>query len=206
MAGMPKALMWRRLDAAGAEQVLFSDRTGLHARGTILSSVPVPFTCRYELFTDESWATTKLEATVEGAGFVRTARLERAAGRWRVTASEQGDLDASLRAAGRATAGMPGTDDPSRLADASDVDLGYSPLTNTLPIRRLRLREADPGRRHEITVAWLLPPGLQVIESTQTYTVLDRGRVRYTSGSFSADLTVDDDGFIRHYPGLADRV
>src|SRR5262245_45576278 len=107
MAVLPKALFWRRLDAPGSEHALVDDAAGLHARGAIAASAPVPFVCRYELYTDDAWATALFEVTVEGAGFRRVVRLERAASRWRVTASEQGDLNAG--------AGLPGIEDPGRL-------------------------------------------------------------------------------------------
>ena len=204
MAALPTALLWHRLDAPGAEQALLSDRTGLHARGTVLSASPIPFSCRYELHTDESWSTVRFEASAEGAGFLRQTRLERAAGRWRVTASEQGDLDAALVAAGHPRAGLPGTDEPIRLVEAVDIDLLASPLTNTLPIRRLELGSAVPGTTHTIVAAFVLLPSLEVIPSTQTYTVLGPGQIRYASGSFTADLSVDERGYVTHYPGLAD--
>src|SRR5215470_7653575 len=199
MAGLPNALVWSRLDAAGAEQVLFSDQAGLHARGTMVAAQPLPFTCRYELYTDDTWATARFEATVEGPGFVRQTRLERAAGRWRVTATEQGDLDAALLAAGHARTGLPGIEDPTDLAAAVDVDLGYSPLTNTLPIRRLNLLGAV-GTTSTITAAWVLLPSLQVVAAEQTYTVMADDQVRYSSGSFTADLVVDAQGYVTHYP------
>ncbi len=203
MAPLPRALIWRRLDAVGAEQVLVSDGSQLHARGTMVAAVPVPFACRYDLYTDDSWTTARFEATVEGAGFLRAVRLERAAGRWRVTASEQGDLDATLVAAGRPRAGMPGAEDQGSLSAALDVDLGDSPLTNTLPVRRLGLLKADPGTTYSIEVAWVLVPSLEVIASEQTYSVLGERRVKYSSGTFTAELTLDDDGYVTHYPGLA---
>ena len=204
MAGLPSGLLWRRLDTAGAEQVLFSDRAGLHARGTMLAAAPLPYTCRYELYTDDTWATARLEATVEGPGFVRQTRLEHAAGRWRVTATEQGDLDAALLAAGQPRAGLPGMEDPELLHPAVDVDLGYSPLTNTLPIRRLNLL-GKVGFTTTIAVAWVLVPSLQVVAGQQTYTVLADDQIRYASDSFTADLTVDAQGYVVNYPGLADR-
>ncbi len=204
MAGLPKSLIWRRLDTAGAEQVILSDHAGLRARGTLVSATPLPFSCRYQLFTDDAWVTARCEATVEGAGFVRSVRLERAAGRWRVTANEQGNLDAALRAAGRPAAALPGSEEPGRLVEARDVDLGYSPLTNTLPVRRLGLLTAEPGTTHTIEVAWVLLPSLEVIDSTQTYTALGDGRVTFTSGTFTTELTLNADGYVTHYPGLAD--
>lgn len=188
------------------------ERSGLRARGTALAATPVPYACRYDLLTDESWATTRCEVTVEGAGFLRSVRLERAAGRWRVTATEQGNLDAAMLAAGHPRTDQPGCEDPGTLHDALDVDLGGSPLTNTLPIRRLGLLEAihapaadAVGVRHTIDVAWVLVPSLEVVVSSQTYRPAGDGVVRFSSGSFAADVTVDERGYVRHYPGLADR-
>jgi uncharacterized protein len=203
MAVLAKALLWRRLDAPGMEHVLIDDAVGLHARGTMTAATPVPFACHYELYTDDAWVTARFEATVEGAGFRRVVRLERAASRWRVTASEQGNLDATLVAAGHPRAGLPGAEDPGRLRAALDVDLGYSPLTNTLPVRRLGL---SPGASQPVDVAWVLLPSLEVVPSTQTYTSLGPDRVRFTSGSFTAEIALDADGYVTHYPGLAERV
>jgi len=208
------ALFWRRLDTAGSEHVICTERVGLRARGTVLAATPVPYVCRYEILTDESWATMRCEVTVEGAGFLRAVRLERAAGRWRVTANEQGNLDATLRAAGHARVDQPGCDDPGTLTMAFDVDISGSVLTNTLPIRRLGMLEAihapsdgaqPAAPRHTIDVAWVLVPSLEVIASTQTYQAAGGGVVRFTSGSFSADVQVDERGYVRHYPGLAAR-
>lgn len=137
----------------------------------------------------------------EGGGWRRSVRLERATGRWRVTTAEQGDLDTALRRAGRAPVGLPGTEEPERLRDALDVDLGASPLFNTLPIRRLALRALE-----KITVVWVRVPPLEVTAAEQIYTPLPGGKVRFSSESFTADLTVDSDGFVTHYPGLATRV
>jgi hypothetical protein len=205
MAGLPKALIWRRLDTVGAEHVLLSDRSGLRARGTMVAATPLPFSCRYDIYTDGAWLTARCEATVEGPGFSRSVRLERASGRWRVTASEQGNLDAALRAGRRAPAALPGSEDPGRLGSALDVDLGYSPLTNTLPIRRLGLHRAVPGTTRTVDVAWVMLPSLQVVDSTQTYTVIGDGCVKFTNGTFTTELTLDADGYVTHYPGLAER-
>jgi uncharacterized protein len=202
VATLPKTLFWQRLDTAGADHALLDDHRGLYARGVSTAATPVPYTCRYELVTDDGWAAVRLEVSVEGAGWVRSTRLERAAGRWRVTTAEQGDLDRALVAAGHRRAGLPGTEDPYRLAAAVDVDLGAAPLFNTLPVRRLGIREGD---EHRLTVAWVLVPSLEVVAAEQTYTGLAGGRVRYRSGSFSAELELDGEGYVVHYPGLAQR-
>jgi hypothetical protein len=206
MAVLKRSLLWRRLDTTGTEHVLLSEQSGIHARGTIVAADPVAYTCAYELLVDDHGATARLTATAEGAGWLRTVKLERALGHWHVTTGEQGDLDAALVAAGHPRGGLPGIEDAHRLTDARDVDLGYSPLFNTLPLRRLFLTHDEPGTRHTITAAWVLMPTLDVMPARQTYTTLGHGRIRYESGSFAADLTVDGDGYVRRYPGLAELV
>lgn len=203
MATLPRALLWRRTDTTGTDLALVDDRRGLVARGVATAATPIAHVCRYELTTDEDWTTVRLEVSVEGAGWLRTARLERAAGRWRVTTAEQGDLDAALRAAGRAPAGLPGTEEPDRLTDALDLDLWAAPLFNTLPIRRLGFLGAPAGTARTIVVGMVHVPSLQVFRAEQTYTALGDGRVRFASGTFTAELTVDAGGYVTDYPGLA---
>jgi len=205
MRPLPTSLFWQRTDTSGAEHVLVDASHGLYARGTALAVDPVAYTCHYELQTDDTWATTYLDVTAEGAGWSRNVRLELAAGRWRVTTSEQGDLDAVLSASGHAGAGLPGIEDPDRLFGAFDVDLGGSPLTNTLPVRRLRLLTGEKDVAHRLSVAWVLLPSLEIVQADQIYTSLGDGVVRFANETFSADLALDDQGFVVDYPGLAKR-
>src|SRR5947207_9623057 len=205
MPVLPRSLLWRRLDTAGTEHALLSEQSGLYARGTMVAADPVPFTCGYEVLVDGGWVSVRLAVTAEGAGWLRSIKLERAAGRWRVTAGEQGDLDAALRCGGHARAALPGAEDPALLRDALDVDLGYCPLTNTPPVRRLGLLRARPGTSATLTVAWVRVPSLEVVPARQTYTALGDNRVRYQDESFAADLTLDDSGYVVSYPELAER-
>jgi hypothetical protein len=205
MATMPKSIFWSRTDTAGAEHATLDERGGLSARGVALAVDPIAYTCRYQLTTGPDWVTTRLEVEAEGAGWQRGVRLEAGDGRWRVTASEHGDLDAVLRAAGHPPAGLPGIDDAVRLVDAVDVDLGGSVLFNVLPVRRLGLTAAPAETTRRVTVAWVLVPSLMVVPAEQVYTVLGPGRIRFTSDTFTADLEVDADGLVVRYPGLAER-
>jgi hypothetical protein len=90
-----------------------------------------------------------------------------------------------------------------------DIDIDVTPFTNTLPIRRLTWL---PGTAQDLDVAYVSVPDLSVVPVRQRYTLLaDRGArdeavFRYESGTFRADLGVDDDGFVMDYPGLWDRV
>jgi hypothetical protein len=76
-----------------------------------------------------------------------------------------------------------------------------------MPIRRLRLLDEDISEV-PLVMAWVDVPSLRVIRSDQVYGSAGQGRVRYLSYSrdFHAELTVDDDGVIIDYPGLARRI
>ncbi|MFJ6196626.1 putative glycolipid-binding domain-containing protein [Micromonospora sp. NPDC092111] len=202
---MPRSLFWSRTDTVGAEHAVLDDGPGLAAHGTQLAVDPIPYTCRYRVTAGADGGTRSLAVETEGAGWSRSVRLERGPDGWRVTTGEQGDLDAALRAAGHPPTGRPGVEDPDRLHDALDVDLGGSALFNTLPVRRLGLTGATSSTEHRVTVAWVLVPSLEVIAGEQVYTALGPGRVGFTSDTFRAELEVDGDGLVRHYPGLADR-
>ena len=206
MPTMPKSLFWARTDTAGADHVRLDDSRGLTAAGTTLAVDPIPFTCRYEVTTDEGWATLRLNVEVEGAGWFRSLRLERTGdGGWRAATGEQGDLDGALRSANQQPAGLPGAEEPDRLTGALDVDLSASPLFNVLPVRRLGLLDAAPGTAHRIDVAWVLVPSLAVVPVEQHYTALGGQRVRFAVEGFTADIELDRDGYVRRYPGLAER-
>lgn len=187
-----RALLWQRLDTVGTDLALVDERP-LVARGVTTCADPAPFTCRYELATDANTATTRLYVTTEGAGWRREVRLDRSPEGWRVATAERGDLDAL----------PPGIEDPDRLRDAVDVDLEATALTNTLPIRRLGLLGAPSGAAHPIVVAWVRVPSLVVMPVRQVYTVVTSGMIRYASGTYTADLSVDSGGFVTHYPGYA---
>jgi hypothetical protein len=205
MAPLPRSLFWSRTDVPGSDHVLLDEHRGLTARGVAQAVEPIGWTCRYDLVTDDGWAASRLEVAVEGAGWSRSVRLERTGTRWRVGTAESGDLDAALAAAGRPGADLPGLDEPHRLEGVRDVDLGGSPLFNTLPIRRLGLLREAPGTSHRVDVAWVLLPSLLVVPVEQVYTVLGAGSVRFAGDGFSADLAVDSSGYVLHYPGLARR-
>jgi hypothetical protein len=84
----------------------------------------------------------------------------------------------------------------AELKGCTDIDLGCSPATNTLPIRRLRLAI---GASHTIKAAWVRVPALDVVPAPQTYTRLDEFTYGYASGTFEAELTVDDEGLVTSY-------
>jgi hypothetical protein len=92
--------------------------------------------------------------------------------------------------------------------DALDCDLGFSPLTNTMPVLRHRLHERAGAE--DFLMAWVAVPELTVHASAQRYEHVRPGVVRYvdrgTHDGFTAELELDGDGFAVVYPALARRV
>ncbi|RJQ78024.1 hypothetical protein D5S17_13950 [Pseudonocardiaceae bacterium YIM PH 21723] len=195
---MTIALFWRKLTTPGTD-LAFAELTddALRASGTAVSAEPVPHVCRYELRTLPGFGTESVQVWSEGAGWRRRLRLDRVAGAWRAEGEAFGDAP---------FAEAPGPVDPDELAEAVDVDIAATALTNILPIRRLKLHKASPGTAVTLPMAWILLPSLKVVLARQTYTVNTDGTINYRQGEFTADLTLDRDGFVRHYPGYATRV
>ncbi|HSK06705.1 MAG TPA: putative glycolipid-binding domain-containing protein [Acidimicrobiia bacterium] len=77
-----------------------------------------------------------------------------------------------------------------------DIDLGWTPATNTLPIRRLRFKRGIPVTTR---VGWLKWSELVFMPAEQTYTKQGEGGWTYASGEFSADLVVDELGVVVDY-------
>jgi uncharacterized protein len=86
------------------------------------------------------------------------------------------------------------------LYGADFFDLGYSPLFNSLPVL------AGLDGASDFVMSWVEVPSLEVKQSEQRYEPLGGGVVRFSSGSFTADIEFDAEGFVTRYPGLAVRV
>jgi uncharacterized protein len=82
-----------------------------------------------------------------------------------------------------------------------DIDLGFSPSTNLLPIRRLAL---DVGQHSEVRAAWLPFPSLKFELLPQVYKREGEDIYKYESraGAFTRLLKVNESGFVTDYPGI----
>lgn len=82
-----------------------------------------------------------------------------------------------------------------------DIDLGFSPITNTLPIRRLQLHS---GEQAEVEAAWFRYPEMDFVRLPQRYSCQSETAYRYEShlSGFQALLTVDARGLVDTYEGL----
>jgi len=188
--------VWISEDEPGIEDVQITHEP---TKGTGFSSAVVrlwegqPLRMQYTLSCDVEWHVSSLFAVIpvpRGAGPVpNMIRLHAdGAGNWW---DDKGNpLDA--------------------LQGCIDVDIMLTPLTNTLPIRRLA---PTPGESREISVVYIAAPDLSIRPFRQRYTRLDddgdgRSRYRYESleSGFTAELLVDDDGFVIDYSDIWRRV
>ncbi len=82
-----------------------------------------------------------------------------------------------------------------------DVDLGFTPATNTNALRRMAL---ELGAAVETTAAWLDTSDWQIKPLTQHYRRMDDTHYRYRSPShgYEATLTTDENSVITDYPEL----
>ena len=199
---MERLLIWSGVEEWLAEAAELDLREGgVMARGTQLGLDPVPYRLDYRLDASEGWVTRSLEVEAAGEGWRRRLALARDEdGTWRCEVAAEGAGD--LPAPGGRLAG---------LEDALDCDLGLSPLTNLMPVRRAGLQRG-PGAL-DIVAAWISSPDLSLHVSAQRYEHLGRDGggavVRYADrgahDGFIADLVLDADGLVLEYPGLARR-
>jgi len=172
-----RRVAWRRSDEVETDEhcTLTLRDSGLALVGTVLGAEGgAPVRIEYKVLADAAGMTTAAHVRDLRGFETQTIALERdAKGNWTVN--------------GTAAKALKG---------CTDIDLGCSPSTNTLPIRRLRLAV---GGSSTIKAAWVRFPGLDVVKAAQTYTRLDEFTYRYKGGTFDAELTVDDDGLVAAY-------
>ncbi|MEP6638244.1 MAG: putative glycolipid-binding domain-containing protein [Chloroflexota bacterium] len=172
-----RRVAWRRSDEVATDEhcTLTVRDGGLSMVGTVLGAEGgVPVRVEYRVLADGAGLTTAVHVRDLRGFEQRTMTLER-------DAKNNWSVDGTVVKA---------------LKGCTDVDLGCSPSTNTLPVRRLRL---GIGAKNTIKAAWIRFPELTVVKAAQTYTRLDEFTYRYTSGTFTAELTVDDDGLVASY-------
>jgi hypothetical protein len=172
-----RRISWRRTDEVRTDEhcTVATRDAGISLIGTVLGADGgLPVRIEYRVLADASGATTAVHVR-DSRGFgQRTLTLARDAKNvWTVDGTPAPELKGCV-----------------------DVDLGCTPSTNTLPIRRLRL---GVGASRTIQAAWIRFPDLSVVKTAQTYTRLDEFTYHYASGTFEADLHVDDDGVVASY-------
>jgi hypothetical protein len=185
-----RTVLWRSVWWPGVEWCELSEcQGGWTIAGTVLMAVAEePRQVDYQIALDRRWATRTVAISVRSGDAAETRRL-------RLTVLPD-RLWQVRREPGQGTA----ADEARPLQGLIDVDLGFTPATNTLPIRRLA---PEIGATAEVTAAWVRFPELTVEPLPQRYARLSERRYRYESagGAFVTELEVDDLGLVVTYDG-----
>lgn len=181
---MKRIYRWSTVEGGGTEHLALDvSAARIEAEAVVIGPAAgplfegAPFACIYRLRCGADWRVRELAVRLAGGATLTLAAD--GLGNW-------------TDGAGRPLPGLDG---------CIDVDLACTPLTNTLPIRRLG-KVLD--RRQEIRVAFVAFPALSVGAVSQAYTRLGPGRYRFDSPehAFTADIGTDDEGLVLDYPGL----
>ena len=178
---MTKTILWRRIDLPGHEVCTvgpYEDRWRL-AGTAVIAYDGMPCELGYQVLCDPDWRTTSARVVGRiGSREVRLELLADGAERWQFNGAACPVVDGCI-----------------------DLDFGFSPATNLLPIRRLSL---GSGESAEVVAAWLPFPSLSLEPLPQVYRRENEHTYRYESGdgTFVRTLEVDAFGFVTHYPGL----
>lgn len=142
------------------------------------------FSASYDLVTDENGVTRRLSLRTSIAGGEKQASVSRDdEGYWMIENSANHQR--------------------STYNGALDVDVVLSPFFNTLPIRRLGLHTDSTDVQVPVVYVNLLD--LTIQETALTYSSGADG-IHVLSPVSSSSVTVDADGFVLDYPGLAERI
>lgn len=174
-------ILWRRLDLPGHESArVFSQNSRRHLAGTsVFTHDRQPCRLDYSITCDSTWHT--LSARVAGWVGNKVIEIEisvDSAHRWLLNGKECAEV-----------------------AGCTDLDLNFSPSTNLLPVRRLKL---EVGQEAGVRAAWLRFPGFNLEPLEQTYRRIDETTYRYASagGRFITQLQVNPVGFVTDYPNF----
>jgi uncharacterized protein len=192
MVKFVRSVMWKPVDQPGLEICELVELPNWCLRGTVLTSFDgLNAQVTYGVVCDSGssqysregpWATQTASIKLAVNGEERELYLHRLHTHWEI---HDPKLHRSVRKQIR-----------EDLADCIDVDLGVTPATNTLPIRRLNL---SIGESKEVTAAWVRFPSLDVQPLVQTYTRLREFEYRYQSPNFETRVLVDDLGLVVEY-------
>jgi hypothetical protein len=179
---MAIAILWRRLDVPGHDACCLAesgDGYELHGAAAFRNAGGAAHLA-YRVACDAAWRALRGEVH----GWIGAARKDHAVVR---TPGGEWSLDGAI---------VPG------LGPCIDLDFGFTPATNLLALRRLRLAV---GAAADAPAAWLDVETAGALRSlAQRYERRSDATYWYESPSagYAALLEVGPDAFIRRYPGL----
>lgn len=166
-----QAVLWVRRDGPGNDACRFAAAEG----GFLIDGSATDGegrTTRYRVRAREDGTTRRARIGADSRIFIRRAPD----GAWTLNGAPVPELEAAV-----------------------DIDLGFTPATNTLALRRLGLRV---GEEADILAAWFDPADERLKPLPQTYRRLSETGYTYASPGFTARLEVDAQGIVRDYEGL----
>lgn len=183
------SVCWRRLQSLGLDYCCLTDHEdGMVIEGVVIGEDQVRFGATYKVMTDKHLCTRLVKITLAAGPCLH------------LSSDGQGHWQDEL------------TRTPLPALDGCrDVDIGMTPATNSLPIRRLGL---DQGEGATMAVAYIPVPDLSASAwmpepATQRYTRLQSQcsyRYENLSSGFDTTIDVDDEGLVLNYPGIFQRV
>lgn len=187
---MDRTLFWAPWNGPGLEHLrLRTADIGYVATGTVLGlSNREPFRLQYKIKCDADWRVRKVLLDCLGP---------------------QGSQLRTLRSTGRGQWKDDSGEILPELDGCHDIDISATPFTNTLAIRRLKLR---PGQKAELRVVHVDVPSLRLRPVQQRYACVEQrpdGAVVTYEGAFrnfTGDLPLDADGLVIDYPETFRRV
>jgi uncharacterized protein len=179
------SFFWRKLDHPGHDSCrLFRSPEGWLLRGAAVF-VDNKRHCHlnYELVADSAWKTRRAEVCgFVGSNAVKLRIRSSSRLRWFTDGVEQ-----------------------EKVAGCMDLDLGFTPATNLIAIRRLALKV---GQSAQAPAAYLAFPKMRLERLEQSYHRTGPTTFEYTAPRFgyAGTLEVGASGAVASYPGLFEQV
>jgi uncharacterized protein len=174
-------ILWRRLDLPGHDICRFwKSPAGWQLSGTaIFQFDQMPCLLVYEVSANANWQT----CIARISGYVGASNID-------LTIAPTTNKYWSINGV-----------ETQAAAGSIDLDLGFTPATNLIAIRRLSL---NIGERASAPAAWLDFPDFTLKQLEQQYHRLSDTQYEYASPDvgYAAVLEVDRYGAITHYPDL----
>jgi uncharacterized protein len=186
-------LTWRAGDGHGFEgtRLLLGAGSAFRAHGRLVRADPNgDFTASYRLVVAEDGSVERMSVASATAQRERHLTINR---------TEEGFWLLDTGAGGTRT----------DFDGALDVDVAYSAMFNSLPIRRLGMYR-DPGE-YDLPMVYVSLPELEVSLVHQNYRTVrpasgdTPAAIEFRWDDFAAELVVDHDGLVISYPGIAER-
>ncbi|MES2939875.1 MAG: putative glycolipid-binding domain-containing protein [Pseudomonadota bacterium] len=193
-------IAWEWLERPGLDVARIErGEQGLRVRGRVVAEWEgVPLDLSYDMRCGPQWQFKQADLVLAHGEVRRELRLRKLPQGWEVDGAQRPDL-----------------------AEAQDIDIMGTPLTNTLPIQRLPWA---PEQSREFTMAYIRLPDLAVQPVRQRYTAgtaadpqqraflyealpsgaqkpaVSTARYHSAGSGFSAQLLMDADGLVLRYP------